>query len=257
MAPCKRDRWIRRVASVDGPESPTTRLVLLVLGSRMDRSGYCFPGTDRLAVESALSKRAVLTHLAAAEDDGWISRQVCGTGRGWKRHAYTATLPSSLQTGDWGGERAARHQQGGEAPAPPQPRRGEPDDTEVVNDVHPNHTENHPNKDMSGFDAVEAIFERCRTLRDGRLGKLSGPALQLTRTRRSAINARLSEGFTRADLEDAAAGVYADPWPDRDKHLDPKYAFRDDESVRRWMTAYRNGTGTRPASLQEAEWLRE
>lgn len=256
MAQCVRDTWIRKVASEDGPASPTTRLVLLVLGSRMDRVGYCFPSTDRLTVESGLSKRSVLTHLSAAEDDGWISREVCGTGRGWKRHEYHAALPDRLQSEGWGGEAPAPRQQlqGGERAAPRQPRRGEPHAPDAVNLLHPNLKENHSNKHMSGLKAVDAIFDRCRILRDGRLGKVSGPALQLTRARRSAINARLSEGFTRADLEDAAAGFYADSWQGRDRHLDPKYAFRDDETVRKWIAAHRNGTGTRPANLQEVAW---
>ncbi len=221
----------------------------------MDKGGHCYPGTDRLAVESGLSKRSVLTHLAAAEDGGWISREVCGTGRGWKRHAYTAMRP----TGDWGSERAApRHQQGGEAPAPPQPRRGEPDDTDAVNVVHPNLKENLSDKEMSGFDAkVEVIFERCCTLREERLGKVPGPPLQLTQVRRSRIGARRREGFTVAELEDAVRGFYADTWKDRDKHLDPVHCFKDDETVRKWIAAHRNGTGTRPANVQEAEWLRE
>jgi len=104
---------------------------------------------------------------------------------------------------------------------------------------------------------TEQVFTLCRTLREERLGKRPGPPLQLTQARRSGIRARLREGFTVADLEDAARGFYADPWPDRDKHLNPVYCFKDDETVRRWMTAHRNGAGTRPASVQEVEWLRE
>ncbi len=127
-----------------------------------------------------------------------------------------------------------------------------------MNLLHPNLKENLSDKEMSAFDAkVEAIFERCCTLREERLGKVSGPPLQLTKARRSKISARLQEGFTVADLKDAAAGFYADTWEDRDKHLDPVHCFKNDETVRRWMAAHRNGAGTRPASVQEAKWLRE
>ncbi len=121
----------------------------------------------------------------------------------------------------------------------------------------PSSTTTSSDTDTSEFDAVDEIFERCRSLRDRRLGKVSGPALQLTKARRSKISARFGEGFTMADLGDAACGFYADPWKDRDKHLDPVYCFKDDETVRKWIAAHRNGTGTRPANVQEAEWLRE
>ena len=127
-----------------------------------------------------------------------------------------------------------------------------------MNLLHPNLKENLSDKDMSGFDAkVEAIFERCRTLREERLGKVPGPPLQLTEARRSMISARLGEGFTQADLEDAACGFYADDWKGRDQYLDLKYAFKDEEAVRKWIAAHRNGAGSRPANVQEAEWLRE
>jgi len=104
---------------------------------------------------------------------------------------------------------------------------------------------------------TELVFNLCCTLREERLGKVPGPPLQLTKARRSRINARLREGFTVAELEDAAGGFYADTWKDRDKHLDPVHCFKDDETVRKWVAAHRDGTGTRPANLQEVEWLRE
>ena len=112
-------------------------------------------------------------------------------------------------------------------------------------------------KDKEFANETEQVFNLCCTLREERLGKVPGPPLQLTKARRSKISARLAEGFTQAELEDAACGFYADPWEDRDKHLDPKYAFKNDETVRKWIAAHRTGTGTRPANVQEAEWLRE
>ena len=124
-----------------------------------------------------------------------------------------------------------------------------------MNLLHPNHTENHPNKEMLEFDEdVETVFGLCRTLREKRLGKVSGPRLQLTQARQSKIRARLREGFTQAELEDAARGFYADTWKDRDKYLDPALCFRDDETVRRWMKAHWDGAGTRPANLQAVTW---
>lgn len=197
MAQCERDKWIRNVASKDGPESPTTRLVLLVLASRMDKGGHCYPGTDRLAVESGLSKRAVLTHLATAEGDGWIRREVCGTGRGWKRHGYHIALPGRLQS----------EGRGGEAPAPRQPRRGEPDDTDAVNVVHPNLKENLSDKDTDGSsqderrrrDAYPDSFQRAWAAYPKRAG--GNPK----KTAYRCWRARVREGASEDELERGVA----------------------------------------------------
>lgn len=96
---------------------------------------------------------------------------------------------------------------------------------------------------------VKPVFDLCRTLRAERLGKTSGPPLQLTAKRASKIRARLREGFSRADLEDAARGFYADTWEKRDRYLDPVYAFKDDDTVRRFMDQHRDG---RPPDSRES-----
>ncbi len=244
--------WRRLVASEHGPH-PTMRHVLLTLSLHMNADGSsCYPSIRRLAVESGLHRGTVNRHLQLAEEDGWLDRTLRGLqGQGWKRLEYRPAFPRGVR------------------------RERTPSENVSAEDVHLSgegvrslrqkvsaqsglsSTTTSSKKNTSGFDAVDEVFERCRILRDGRLGKVSGPALQLTQARRSAINARLSEGFTQADLEDAAAGFFSDTWKDRDQYLDPKYAFKDDETVRHWMAAHRNGAGTRPANVQEAEWLRE
>ena len=122
MGQCKRDRWIRIVASEDGPASSTTRLVLLVLASHMDLDGgSCFPSVRTLVRETGLSNRSVVVHLALADKDGWIERTESGTDQGWKRHIYQAVFPARLEP-----ERGA-------ADAPPFGEGGEPPSMNVVN----------------------------------------------------------------------------------------------------------------------------
>lgn len=89
--------WRRAFLSTDGP-APTTRLVLLVLSVHMNGDGAsCFPTTKTLSIETGLSERSVCTHLAAAEAEGWIKRNLCGlSGQAWKRNEYTASLPEKV-----------------------------------------------------------------------------------------------------------------------------------------------------------------
>lgn len=124
--------WRSAVASVAGPESPTTRHVLLTLSLHMnERGGSCFPSTRTLESETGLSRRAVEAHLQAAEESGWLVRERLGlSGQGWKRFGYAAVIPpaalrqlEALQAGE---RRAPRSEQveskgngkGGEPRAP-------------------------------------------------------------------------------------------------------------------------------------------
>lgn len=88
-------KWRKAVLGPDGPPSPTTRAVLLVLSTHMDeQGGSCFPSADLLAKETRLSKRAVVKHIQFAIAEGWIERTLAmGHGKGWKRAEYQATVP--------------------------------------------------------------------------------------------------------------------------------------------------------------------
>jgi hypothetical protein len=102
-------------------------------------------------------------------------------------------------------------------------------------------TERETERDTKLEEGVREVFTLCCELRISRTGKKGGPALQLTNGRASKIRARLREGFTVDDLKDCTRGFYADTWPDRDRYLDPKYAFKDDDTVRRFIDQHRNG----------------
>ncbi len=70
--------WRERVLA-DTNLPSTTRLVLLTL-SVQDGSS-CHPSTRRLAKETGLSERSVITHLENAVTDGWIGRKAELAGR--------------------------------------------------------------------------------------------------------------------------------------------------------------------------------
>lgn len=89
-------KWRKAVLGPDGPQSGTTRFVLLALGSHMnEQGGSCFPSTELLAKETRLSKRVVMRHIQFAVAEGWLERtEEMGYGKGWARADYQATIPS-------------------------------------------------------------------------------------------------------------------------------------------------------------------
>lgn len=77
---------------------PTTRLVLLTLGTYMSRDGTgARPTQDTLADATGLSSRAVRSHLGIAREAGWIerTRKGRGVGRdGGVASEYKAAVPT-------------------------------------------------------------------------------------------------------------------------------------------------------------------
>ena len=89
-----RFRWEREVISKRGPANPTTRLVMLTLATYTGRDLVAYPSAMTLAAATALTERAVRTHLDIAEQEGWIRRTLRGEGKGWRNYVYTLSLPS-------------------------------------------------------------------------------------------------------------------------------------------------------------------
>jgi DNA-binding transcriptional ArsR family regulator len=90
-------RWCRAVK--DSDLHPTTRHVLRILADYGDVHGSDIrPGTRALAHDTGLSRPTVMHHLEAAEQGGWIIREVAGPGRGqgWKRHRYELRIPGKV-----------------------------------------------------------------------------------------------------------------------------------------------------------------
>lgn len=123
--------WRSAVASKYGPESSTTRHVLLTLSLWMSVKGDgCYPSTRTLAEASGLSRRSVETHLATAISEGWIARDQHGfSGQGWKRYEYAAKIPRSVLAA------IQAEKKGGEGDSPRTSEGGEPRDKKVGKEV--------------------------------------------------------------------------------------------------------------------------
>ena len=84
-------KWRDRVASSQGPPSPTMRHVLLTLSLHMDEELYCFPSIRLLAERTGLSDKAVRDNLKKAVKLGWIERSsIRGNSQGWRRYEFAA-----------------------------------------------------------------------------------------------------------------------------------------------------------------------
>lgn len=142
--------WRAVVASKHGPKNPTTRHVLLTLGLYMSEKGdSCFPATRTLAVATALSHRAIITHLKLASSEGWIGRKErpMKDGKGWRRMEYFATIPFGAEVAYRGEAQSPAYRGEPGAPASgdePGSVGGERGDTLLVNDVHLNTSVNSP-----------------------------------------------------------------------------------------------------------------
>lgn len=88
-------KWRNAVLGPDGPQSPTTRALLLALSHHMnDQGGSCFPSYTLLARETLLSKRVIIRHMKLAYVEKWFERTAgMGYASGWKRYEYQATVP--------------------------------------------------------------------------------------------------------------------------------------------------------------------
>lgn len=104
----------------------TTRHVLLTLACHINDAGEsAYPSIDLLAFETALSRRAVITHLQNAAALGWIRTSKHGYGgQRWARNEYDPCIPEGFVPL--------------EIPKVVVPEGGEPDDKKAVNDVHSN-----------------------------------------------------------------------------------------------------------------------
>lgn len=62
----------------------------------------CFPTTRQIAWECSLSRKAVMKHLADAEQLGWIVRNTHGfRGQRWKNHEYKPAIPEGANIVLW------------------------------------------------------------------------------------------------------------------------------------------------------------
>jgi DNA-binding transcriptional regulator YhcF (GntR family) len=55
-----------------GPSDRSQRLLMLAIADSANDDGFCWPGTQLLAVKASMSVRTVLRSLRALEQDSWI-----------------------------------------------------------------------------------------------------------------------------------------------------------------------------------------
>jgi hypothetical protein len=117
--------WSFRQAVFSSNLAPPTKLVLLALDVHVNGMGEpCFPSYERLARLTSLSRRSVLSHVALAEELGWIKKKV-RPNKHWRHDTnlfYLQVPETDVKS------------RVGESPAP---RVGESPAPRRVNDIHP------------------------------------------------------------------------------------------------------------------------
>lgn len=150
-----RFEWERQVISNRGPTKSTTRLVLLALATYVNKERIAWPTTLQLAEATALSERAVCTHLKKAVNEGWIERTASKRkGKDWKNYTYrivippVGTEPRSVANPAVGAESDARATE-------PCALAAEPDDNLALNDVQSNNVMNTIDNNSVNKSAVD------------------------------------------------------------------------------------------------------
>lgn len=135
--------WRTGITESDLP--PTTRHVLLTISLYMTEKGESgFPGMERLAHDTGLTRRAVGKHVQLAAKEGFIEIIKCtGEGQGWRRNYYVPCLPEYAAArveklrADQLENRVEAARKRGERGSPPQGgkggERGSPPSKKVVN----------------------------------------------------------------------------------------------------------------------------
>lgn len=143
--------WRQAILESDLP--PTTRHVLLTLSCYMNDVGQsCFPSTARLARETGLTKRTVITHLHKSRELGWITIGLHGFGgQNWRSHEYALRVPEGGET------RSPRQKKGGESVS----KGGESDDKKVVKEVHPISPENSTKNSHNGVALPDFVDQEA------------------------------------------------------------------------------------------------
>lgn len=180
--------WREAVLSNSGPSNSTTRFVLLTLSTHMTQNGErCFPTTRRLAQQTGLSERSVITHIQRAVDEGWLLVSKRGTnGQGWRRHEYHPLTPQRAEGGS-----APQRAEGDSVPLV---ERAEPHDRNVLKEVQSNSKGN--SKTPTNGDAFPSSFEAAWSLYPPRSGGNS------KKQAFKAWKARIREGVPEDDLID-------------------------------------------------------
>lgn len=93
--------WMRLVSSEAGPESSTTRHVILAIGLYMNGRGEgAFPSVRTIAADVGLHHHTVHQHVKRAATEGWLEiAKSSGAGQAWRRNTYASAAPEAVRTG--------------------------------------------------------------------------------------------------------------------------------------------------------------
>jgi hypothetical protein len=137
--------WSWRQAILKSNLQATTKLVLLAISTYMNDHGEgCYPSQDQIALDTSLSRRAVITHIELAVQAGFLLKDKRNLkGRAWDANEYRANMP------EWNAPDAPHEEGVNHVHA--SPSRGEPGSlegcttfTQGVNQVHTNSPMNSP-----------------------------------------------------------------------------------------------------------------
>jgi len=95
--------WMRTVLSEDGPESPTTRLVLSAIFKRLNKDidKGAWPTIETIAHDTALCERTIKTHVNRAILEGWLIRKTDWmSGQRHNHSRYLPALPADVQSAE-------------------------------------------------------------------------------------------------------------------------------------------------------------
>ncbi len=259
--------WTWRHAIINSTLPATTRHVLLTLSCHVNDAGEpVYPSTRLLAAETNLSERAVITHLRAAAEAGWLVTEKHGYGgQKWARNQYYPLIPDDFQLPDRDSKgtelRSAPQKSGRETKAlnevqqlvdkgtelrsaPSEkalnvvPEGTEPNDRKALNDVQSNTAVNPAvNSSSAREDELAAAAQKTGTPQPSAEAELTELLIELERIRgrmltinrnadRAFVLAWVGRGVTADQLRAAHAAAVAAR--DRDNDARPTYvAFVD------------------------------
>lgn len=158
------EKWRHAVASLDGPSRGPTRHVLLTLSLYMNPDGRkAWPSYDTLAAASALSRRAVVTHIGHAVNEGWlIRRSRSRAGKGWPGNDYEVAIPRRYS------EQSARGAPIGADQSASRSEQSADQRTKVVNEVHTIKPIDQPNDQVNKKTAPLTLGKTEAEIAEGR-----------------------------------------------------------------------------------------
>lgn len=209
--------WSWRAAIQKAKIPSTTKLVLFNLSVYMNELGQsCYPTIKQQMEDTGLSNRAVITHLQAAQEAGFltITKEKHGN-QDWIHNAYIATYPDQNPVN---------------VVHPPQenrvnvvPRPSEPDDRNPVNVVHTNTPLNSPINTPLDFEIFWDLYPR-KTGKQAALRQYEKTSKKMTARSlfiylQAFVDAHNKAGTDKQFVMEASKWLYQERWNDDLSHI--------------------------------------